>query len=69
MTLNWQFVLKAKPSANTILVEIITAFDELYNKIKVADKKSKATGSSIFKKLFKENPDLDTNFETVASFP
>lgn len=63
--MNWQFVLKAKPSANTILVEIITAFDELYNKIKVADKKSKATGSSIFKKLFKENPDLDTNFETV----
>ncbi len=65
MTLNWQFVLKAKPSANTILVEIITAFDELYNKIKVADKKSKATGSSILKNLFKENPDLDTNFETV----
>ena len=63
--MNWQFVLKAKPSANTILVEIITAFDELYNKIKVADKKSKATGSSIFKNLFKENPDLDTNFETV----
>ena len=63
--MNWQFILKAKPSANTILVEIITAFDELYNKIKVADKKSKATGSSIFKNLFKENPDLDTNFETV----
>ena len=63
--MNWQFVLKAKPSANTILVEIITAFDELYNKIKVADIKSKATGSNIFKNLFKENPDLDTNFETV----
>ena len=66
MTLNWQFVLKARPSPNTVLVEIIIAFDELYNTLSSSKRGSASTGSSVFKKMFKENPDLDTNFETVS---
>tara|TARA_R100000149_G_C5880267_1_gene145196 strand:+ start:1806 stop:3620 length:1815 start_codon:yes stop_codon:yes gene_type:complete len=63
--MNWQFVLKARPSPNTVLVEIVIAFDELYNTLSSGKMGSASTGSGVFKKMFRENPDLDTNFETV----
>ena len=63
--MNWQFVLKARPSPNTVLVEIIIAFDELYNTLSSGKRGSASTGSGVFKKMFRENPDLETNFETV----
>jgi len=64
--MNWQFVLKARPSPNTVLVEIVIAFDELYNTLSSGKRGSASTGSGVFKKMFRENPDLDTNFETVS---
>lgn len=63
--MNWQFVLKARPSPNTVLVEIVIAFDELYNTLSSGKRGSASTGSGVFKKMFRENSDLDTNFETV----
>mgnify|MGYP003132203213 CR=1 FL=1 len=63
--MNWQFVLKARPSPNTVLVEIVISFDELYNTLSSGKMGSASTGSGVFKKMFRENPDLDTNFETV----
>ena len=54
--MNWQFVLKARPSPNTVLVEIVIAFDLEYTILLAVVKGSASTGSGVFKKMFRKIP-------------